>query len=849
LERLDAAVEGKSTLVQAPAGFGKSMLLRQWVANHKGAPLAWLSLDARDEDGGRLATRLVGALSVLERGIGTVALERVARTGTMMGDQFVAQLLEELELVGPGVLVVDEVDSLTNPRIHLELRALVEHSPDRFRILVGARVEPLLLEDRTPSHGPTTTFGREDLAFGHDEARLLLERLSGQALTERHIDHVMKRTEGWPAALQLAGLALRDRSDPEQFIESFTGEDQYIAAYLTEEVLGRQPEAVRRFLLTTSVLTRLAGPLCDAVTGDRDGREMLELVHRGSMFVDRVDDTGPWFRYHRLFGELLRHELRIWQPELERDLLCRAAEWHLGQGDIEGAAHYFIEAEDWDRTLEVVTEHGRDLYEQGRATTVLRWLEAVPAAIRSSRPEVLLQEAVLDTMAGNTLAAADVVERLTRSAPVAPGALAVVNSLRAIWVQWHATPGSAIEATDDLLDFLDTTPAEDIPDVFGITSRESLRAVEQIMRGRVQWYVGDTSSARDTLRAFAASDLSYAPWRLNALGALALLDAWSGRLHDAHQAAAQALVLATRVGLDGHQANIDAHLAMGHVLRERGLLGRSQLALDSALAPAARIQRSAALAVHAIECARLDLAEGQPRRGLERIARFLSLGHARAPHVVAVRMRVVEARLWLAAGDLAAAERLLETEDERRPEELAVAVQLAVAKGDLIAAQALLESWTDDGELRSTLDHGLWTAVVDNLAGDRRSARRRMADVVALAEPEGHVRLFRDAGPAPLRLLRSLLHASPTPYLRRLVQPDPVAPHPGAGGGDAVPALSGRELLVLSYLPSRLSNAEIAAELYVSLNTVKTHLRSIYRRLGVSGRRDAVERATALGLV
>jgi ATP/maltotriose-dependent transcriptional regulator MalT len=451
-------------------------------------------------------------------------------------------------------------------------------------------------------------------------------------------------------------------------------------------------------------------------------------------------------------------------------------------------------------------------------------------------------------MAGNTLVAADIVDRLTRSAPLAPGPLAVVNSMRAIWAQWHARPDSAITAAEDLLRSLDTTPHEDIPDVLGLTSPDSLRSIAQVMRGRIQWYRGETGSARATLRAFAARELSYAPWRLNALGALALLDAWSGRLHDAHQAAAEALVLATREGLVGHTSMMDVHLAMAHVLRERGLPERSHLALDAALAPAARVQRSVGLAVHAIESARLDLAEGHPRRGLDRLAAFLSSGHARPPQAVDARRRVVEARLWLAAGDPLAAERLLETDAGWLPEELAVAVQVAVEKQELAAAREMLESWTDDGELRSTLEHGLWTAVVEDLTGDRRTARRRMADVVALAEPEGHVRLFRDAGSAPLGLLRSLLHASPTPYLRRLVQPDPVAPHRSAGG-EAMPALSGRELLVLSYLPSRLSNAEIAAELYVSLNTVKTHLRSIYRRLGVSGRRAAVERATALGLV
>jgi LuxR family maltose regulon positive regulatory protein len=286
---------------------------------------------------------------------------------------------------------------------------------------------------------------------------------------------------------------------------------------------------------------------------------------------------------------------------------------------------------------------------------------------------------------------------------------------------------------------------------------------------------------------------------------------------------------------------------MAHVPRERNLLDQAELALDRALAPAARTQRSVALALHVVEGALLDLARNEARAGLRRVAEFLASGHGRPPPSVDARLTAAEARLWLAADDELAAQQLVGEPEPWSAEQLAVAVQLAVAAGDLATARGHLEAWPDDGELWSTLARELWAAVVEEAEGDHRSARRRMSAVVAAAGPDGHVRLFLDAGPAALRLLRSLPSSRETERLRSVVQAG------SAAGRSAVEAaedgLTGRELLVLSYLPSRLSNADIAAELYVSLNTVKTHLRNIYRRLGVSGRQEAVERAKELDLV
>jgi LuxR family maltose regulon positive regulatory protein len=488
------------------------------------------------------------------------------------------------------------------------------------------------------------------------------------------------------------------------------------------------------------------------------------------------------------------------------------------------------------------------MFASGRASIALRWLDRLPSSVRLDNTIVALEHAALLTMTGGTVFAEETIEQLCRTRELSRGEQVVVDAIRCTWVQSHSPPEHVLTASDAVLGALDTVLPCDLPDVLGISSHDSLRDIAIACRARALWHRGETSEARAALEHLVDAGIEFPPWRISAIGALALLEAWSGRLESAHEYAQDAIRLARLHDLVLHPSTIDSLLAMGHVLRERGAFDRAALVLDEAHTIAASIRRSASLAVHTVEAALLELGLGRPRAGLDRLASFAAAGHREPWPAITSRLCAVEARLYLAAGESHITERVLRD----RPPSAAISrarVELAVAAGDLSSARSVLEGWPERHDICSELDRRLWRAVVEDLDGRRAAAVQAIRLALALGEPDGHVQAFLDAGPDVRRILRYVVRSWPTHYVAMLLDLADLTTRLRSNPVHGEVTLSDRELVVLQYLPSRMSNAEIARHLYVSRNTVKSHLRSIYRSLGVTSRRDAVDRGAELGLL
>ncbi len=647
----------------------------------------------------------------------------------------------------------------------------------------------------------------------------------------------------------MAALSLRSADDADAFLDTFAGDDRAVADYLTDEILSRLPPEVHRFLLRTSVLERLTAPLCNAVTGDSDGQRMLDLLDRQSMFLIPLDSRRGWFRYHALFRDLLRYTLVADDPDLEIVLLHRAANWHLAEGDLDNAVAYLAQARRWDQITDLVLGHGRQLWERGKATTAVRWLESVPETALSTRPAVRLAAAVLYVFIGRTAATHRIFSELEASAALTPGERLVIDTFRSMLVQIDLAPATAIEAADRVLNELELSGRHHIPDVLGLGLPDNLEHLALNSKGRALFYDGDPTTARAYIgESLEKGERASPSLLLRALGSAALVEAWTGHLTLAESIGQRALDMVQDAGLAAHPSAADGLLALAIVAYERGDLDQATHLLHEAGSRSRMTRRHTLLAFHALYAARIALAQNDPERALAALA--TEPGDPPIPRGIAAALDAVHVRLLTASGDLAAARNVLADAALPCTSDLhAAAVHVELAQGDMTQAKALLRDWPAESEPRFAIEQLVCAASIADQSGDAEDALRRLSDAVALGEPEGHVRVFVESGGCAAALIRELSLRTPTPYVRELEELVVAVVSPRRTTNGLVEQLSARELVVLSYLPSRYSNPEIAARLYVSTNTVKTHLKHIYRKLQVNGRSEAIDAARAHGLL
>jgi len=879
VEHLGRGDESALTLVSAPAGFGKTTLLTEWLAAAPGdgRSVAWLSLDQRDNDPARFWTYLVAALQRVATRIGAGALSLLQSPQSPM-ETVLGSLLNDLHAVPDDVvLVLDDYHVIEAPEVQDGMAFLLEHLPPQIHLVIAGRADPALPLARLRGRGELVEVRAADLRFTPDEAAAYLNGAMGLSLTAQDVAALEGRTEGWIAALQLAALSLQGRDDVAGFIADFAGDDRYIVDYLLEEVLQRQPEHIRAFLLQTSILSRLNGALCDAVTGQDGGKAMLEALDRGNLFLIALDDRRQWYRYQHLFADVLRARLLDERPDDVPDLHRRASEWYEHSGDRSEAIHHAMAGEDVDRAADLVELAIPEMSQGRREATLRRWIEALPDEVIRVRPVLSVGYAAMLVIHGEF----EGVEARLRDAERWLGTTADAPESEAPSTAMVVVDEEAFRRLPCAVAVYRAGQAWILGDVTGTIThaRQALdlvgaddhlgRGAAAGMLGLAHWTNGDLKVAH---RSWADSQASlekaghFSDMRGCAI-ALADIRIVQGRLREAMGTYERGLEVATAQGPAVLRGAADMHVGMSGALCERNDLDAATQHLRTSWELGALAGLPQNRHRWRVATARIREAEGDldGALGLLDEAERVYNGDL-FPDVRPIA--ALRARVWIAQGRWAEAldwarERGLSVEDDldylREFEHVTLArVLLAryAAERDersLQDAAGLLERLlraAEDGErMGSVIEILVLQALAHQTRGDVAEALESLHRAVALAEPEGYVRVFVDEGPPMATLLRAIAKdGTARTYVRRLLAALTGTEDRTPRDQGLIEPLSGRELEVLRLLGSDLTGPEIARRLVVSLNTVRTHTRNVYAKLGVTNRRAAVRRAQELDL-
>lgn len=882
VERLRQGVSRKVTLISAPAGFGKTTLLAEWLtdASGKKQTTAWISLDIGDNDPTLFWSYFIAALQTLKADVGESALALLYASQASPITSVLSALINEVNKIEHDfALVLDDYHLVANEEVHSALVYLIGHLPSRMHLVIASRTELPFPVARLRARGELTELRVDDLQFTTDEAAAFFKRSMGLNLTDNDVAALEHRTEGWIAGLQLAALSMQGRNDAHEFVDTFGGDDRYIADFMVEEVLGHQPENIRRFLLKTSILSRLNGSLCDALTGQKNGREMLQSLEQSNLFVIPLDDKRHWYRYHHLFGDTIREILVREYSEEVSDLNERASVWYEKEGLLNEAIQHAFEADNSLRLADLIETIADDMYANGQSTTLYSWLKKLPEDVSINRPVLSFWRgwAYMDrgefeapikyfqeaerllgdyTEEANKGLAANIVIVDKKQFRALPGRLATALAMSA---QALGDAAGMITYAQRALNLL---PEEDY----------LFRGGTTVILGLASWARGDLERAYQVIaEGFSVVEKTgEVLFQISGTYLMADIRVAQGRLREALGLHKRLLRLADKQTGPVIRGTADIHLCISEILLEQGnyalalehfetgkKLGEDATNAefrDRWVSTEARFKEILGEYDAALEL--LDDAEQLYMLGPVPCARPYA---ARKARIWIVQERFSEALAWAQAQDLSVDDelsyiheyehitlaRLLIAQHQVEPELLEQAKHFLTS---------LLKASEEGGRRGSLIEILMLQVVVNQLEGNTSNALALLKRALDVAEPEHHVQVFVAEGKALHELLKAAItEGIGGDFARQLYAAiSKTAAHTDRvhrGEGVLIEPLSNREIEVLRLIAAGMRNQEIADHLYISLATVKRHISNMYGKLEVSHRTEAVAKANDMNLL
>lgn len=873
-DRLGKITHYKLTLISAPAGFGKTTLLSEWISRSE-TPITWVSLDEGDNDPASFLKYIINALQAIEPNAGKAALSLMKSPQRPPIASIMISLVEALSNIPSDcALVLDDYHFIDAEEIHKMVVFLIDRMPPQVHIVIGTRVDPPFPLARLRARNHMLEFRVSDLSFSLDETSRFLSKTISLKLSSDEIVKLDSRTEGWIAGIQLTALSMRGRKDIHEFIRTFAGDDRHIVDYLAEEVLNLQPGKVQNFLLQTSILTRLSGPLCDFITDGKGGQEMLVDLEKANLFIIPLDNKRRWYRYHHLFADLLQQRLHQTHGDRFHELHKRASEWFKQNGFGEDAIEHALMAEDFNQASRLVEEHSEAIWQYGEPTRLFRWIKALPDAYVMSRPNLcisyawVLSESGQKKTAERCLRTAEkIIDSTADNGKIKPptGESTRLNSLSNRELQGRIAAIRAYMATD----------RGDIQNIVKFSEQalkwlhkedSTWRAGVGISSGIANSLQGDNISAIKALSeavtaSKAADNINF---YLIASFWLVIRLKYNGQLPRAIETCRRLLIIVNEEKLAHTVIGGTLFGVWGEILYELNELDEALHFVRKALNQTEQAHHVGSLGWAYYVLLKILVAKHDFSGVQESIDKIERLERSsEVPSWVTHVIEAWKARIWLMNGSLDKAikwveERKLKLDDDLTPwreTEHIMFARILIAQDRTKDAIRLLErlgkEWKTGGRILNRIEILVVKALALHKQRNITKASATVGEALSLGEAGGYIRIFLDEGPPIAELLENVLDTridAPKAYVKKLLSAFRLNKLIKADDG-LVEHLSEREMEVLRLIAAGLSNKKITASLFVSLSTVKTHLRNIYGKLNVHSRTEAIAKAKALELL